>query len=588
MDRFLKSLQGKKGQELETIGSDIFKKIGLKCITIIDKHKRQIPIKQIKPDYTGTSDDNIEIDYFIPEGKVCLIGEITGRNDESNIRKKYQKFLNAINIIKSIKWSDELCKQIGITQADARNFRDIETMKGFFITTTKEKSNINLSIVDDIAIFYQSDFVRLHEYAESIGEWTKNYFLNSFGIDHNRNNALTIYEKNNSLIRSTDRKISKKDIPLANLYTFSVFPYELLDIAHVYRRDELPLLQNSTYNYQRPLDHKKIEEIRNNLLTDQDFMFPSNILVILSKECKYTKDGTNNSYLYIPRQYGSISIIDGQHRLFSYANGKVKKTMTSDCKIMVTAVEFKTEAQSLIHEFTAKVFIEININQTKVEISHLDKIAYELGSDDPKVIATKIIVSLNQRNKFSKFFDIKSDKLSQGIIEAKTIINEIKIITNIKKIKQLENARTYKNKHKKSSYEKLFATEITKLSNREVLVEKVIILFERYFNEIFSIFKHDKPKNKNEPKSSFLYSNFWGGWIKLLVIFTEEGLDWSSIKKELENIKQNVMILRNINDYNSPLFKADDPTIPSSDRATKTSKFLNQNRQQPVSIQDIS
>lgn len=96
MDKFLKSLQRKKGNELEAIGSDIFKKIGLKCINITDKNKRQIPIKQIKPDYTGTSDNNIEIDYFIPENKVCLIGEITGRNSEKDIREKYNKFIQAV------------------------------------------------------------------------------------------------------------------------------------------------------------------------------------------------------------------------------------------------------------------------------------------------------------------------------------------------------------------------------------------------------------------------------------------------------------------------------------------------------------
>ena len=95
--------------------------------------------------------------------------------------------------------------------------------------------------------------------------------------------------------------------------------------------------------------------------------------------------------MHIPKKYGSLSIIDGQHRLFSYADEKVKSIMKDDCKIMVTAVNFKTSKEELISKFSAKVFIEININQTRVEISHLDKIAYELGSNEPKVIATKII-----------------------------------------------------------------------------------------------------------------------------------------------------------------------------------------------------
>lgn len=41
--------------------------------------------------------------------------------------------------------------------------------------------------------------------------------------------------------------------------------------------------------------------------------------------------------------------------------------------------------------------------------------------------------------------------------------------------------------------------------------------------------------------------------------------------------------------YNDILFKPDEPGIPnSSNSPTKVGKFLNQNRQNPVSIQDIS
>ena len=63
-------------------------------------------------------------------------------------------------------------------------------------------------------------------------------------------------------------------------------------------------MQSSKYDYQRPLDYDKLEQIRKNLLTNQDFMFPSNIMVILSQECCYTKDGQNQKHLYIPDKYG--------------------------------------------------------------------------------------------------------------------------------------------------------------------------------------------------------------------------------------------------------------------------------------------
>ena len=435
--------------------------------------------------------------------------------------------------------------------------------------------------------------MRLKEYSDNIGEYTRNYFLNLFKIDDKIDEvSISIDKKYHQLIRSTNKQISKKDndAPLSDLYTFTISPYEILNIVHVYRQDELPSLQDSsTYNYQRPFKPDKLKEIREKLLTNPDFIFPSNILVILSKECTY--DERNDGCLHIPGKYGSISVIDGQHRLFSYADQKVKSIMQNDCKIMVTAVDFKTENQEIINKFSAKVFIEINMNQTKVEITHIDKIAYELGSEEPKVIATKIIVNLNTRQNFKQFFNITSDKANKGIIDAGIIIDAIKKITNIKKIEQLTKARSTNNISKKDGYEKLFYSTIEELSNRETLVEKGTILFESYFNNIFSTFKPDKDslKSKNETRNtSFTYSKFWGGWINLLIIFIEEGLDWEQIREELNNIKKNVMALLQITEYNKPLFQPDNPKIPdASSSPIKIRDFLNQNRTESCSIENI-
>ncbi|EAZ91820.1 hypothetical protein [Crocosphaera chwakensis] len=48
------------------------------------------------------------------------------------------------------------------------------------------------------------------------------------------------------------------------------------------------------------------------------------------------------------------------------------------------------------------------------------------------------------------------------------------------------------------------------------------------------------------------------------------------------------MELRQMNDYDQPLFNPNEREIPDSSHSpTKVCKFLNQNRQEPVSIQDI-
>lgn len=580
-------LQELEGTPLENYGDVIFKSIGLTCFSSLG----QIKLSSITSGYPN--DEHIEFDYIIPNDRVCLIGEITARDDAGKIKNKYDKFVKSINILKNIEVSDEFWIKLGIQKNDTRHFREIKVIKAFFITTKKEKFDVSLSYIPDMAIFYSSDFLKLIEYSKTIGKWTKNYFLKHFNISIPTSKGITIYEKDYSLIISKNKKASGKDIPLSNLYTFTISPYRLLDIAHVHRKDELPSLQDDTYNYQRLLNSDKLKIIRRNLLNDPDFMFPSNILVILSKECTYTKDGTDNSYLFIPEKYGSISIIDGQHRLFSYADETVKSIMQDTCQIKVTAIDFITSDTDLINQFSAKIFIEINTNQTRVEISHLDQIAYELGSDDPKVIATKIIVIINSRAKFRAFFDINSDKTSQGIVEAGIIIDAVKKITNLAKIKQLENPRVEKTKLKKVGYEYLFNCNILDLSQKNTLVEKGAIVFERYFNEIFSIFRYDKPIGKREIKSSFAYSKFWAGFVDLLSIFIEEGLNWNQIKDELKNIKSNVIQLREvdisqIDKSTEPLFVAKDPKIPDASRSPKkTCIFLNENRRKPVSVQNL-
>ncbi|PSB09017.1 DGQHR domain-containing protein [Pleurocapsa sp. CCALA 161] len=582
------SLQKLEGKELEEYGNKIFNNIGLTCFSSLG----QIRLSTIASGYA--ENEHIEFDYIIPNNKICLIGEITARDDKEKIKKKYDKFIKQINIIKNIEFSEAFWIKLGIQQKDIRPFREIDSIKAFFITTKKEKCDVSLSEIKDIAVFYKSDFLKVIEYSETIGRWTQNYFLSNFNVNSFTNNAIAISEKNNSLLISKNKKISSKDIPLSDLYTFTISPYDLLEIAHVHRKDELPSMQDNTYNYQRLLNSDKLKTIRKNLLNDPDFMFPSNILVVLSKECKYTKDGTENYYLHIPKKYGSISITDGQHRLFSYADESIKSIIQNDCKIQVTAINFKVSDEKLIGKYSAKIFVEVNINQTRVEISHLDQIAYELGSDDPKVIATKIIVTMNSRKKFSSFFDINSDKINKGIVDAGTIIDAIKKITSLAKIKKLENARTEKTKLKRAGYEKLFDCNILALSQKEILVEKGTTTFERYFNEIFYTFENDKLKDKKEIKSSFVYSKFWAGFVDLLSIFIEEGLDWNQVKDELNKIKANVIKLREIDTFQidkstEPLFYSKDAKIPdASSSPKKTCTFLEQNRKNPVSIQDIN
>ena len=127
------------------------------------------------------------------------------------------------------------------------------------------------------------------------------------------------------------------------------------------------------------------------------------------------------------------------------------------------------------------------------------------------------------------------------------------------------------------------------MCDKDILIDKGVIVIERYFNEVFSVFYQDKIDSNKISESSFQYSKFWAGLVNLLYIFIEEGLSWNQIKKELQAIKSNLMELREMKEYNKPLFDVQNIHIPDAKYSpTKISKFLNKNRSEVHSIQNIA
>jgi hypothetical protein len=51
--------------------------------------------------------------------------------------------------------------------------------------------------------------------------------------------------------------------------------------------------------------------MRENLLTDLDFIYPNSVLAVLLTDWQYSEAGNE---LTVKKKYGAISIIDGQHR----------------------------------------------------------------------------------------------------------------------------------------------------------------------------------------------------------------------------------------------------------------------------------
>jgi DGQHR domain-containing protein len=572
------------GTNLENFGNEVFNRIGLRCINRLSQ------VRLLDLDHRGSygGDEHLELDYLIPYDRVCLIGEITGRSNASNVRQKYSNFIKHYNLVTRQPIDNRLWELLGVPEEQIRYFRNIREFRGFFITNFFQHFDIELSTVNNICKFYKLDWELVYEYSEYLGAYAKPHFASRFNVaPAAARTFLRITLADHGLIKSTHKKIASGDISLSDLYTFEISPYELLPISQVFRRDLLPSLTTEMgKEYQRPLIKEKLTGIRDRLLNNPDFMFPNDILVVLSGNCQYQNDQES---LNIPQIYGAISVIDGQHRLFSYAADDVRRRVGDDSKILVTAIKFQDATPEQINKYSAKTFVEINTNQTRIPPTHLDAIAYEiLGETSPRALAAQILLLANERHRSKVYGLFDTNQTRLGKIKAITVLTALQTITNINYIRELQEARRGSRLNIKRGYENLFDRPIDELTNAALLIRFGEVCFTRYFNEVARVFRHDWPKRGHQRNTSLEYSKMIAGFVKLLWKFISEGLSWEEIKTELTNIRDNIMRLIGIRDYSSELLDPGNPQLPDAqDSAANDFRFLNTNRRAPTSIQDI-
>ncbi len=562
------------GAKLQDFAQAIFAEMGFICVHNLS----HVALQSLDEGGSYSKGENLEVDFLIPWGRTCLVGEITGRSNERDVRNKYQKFRQSHQIISRLNVADNTWRLLGIPETHLRAFRDVSEFKGMFIATKLERFDVDLSAVQNIACFYRSDWRVLVAYSKTIGPYAKYHFAQRLDLTAESDDE-AITKGENRLLVTRHRFITSGDMGLADLFTFEISPYKLLPVAKVHRRDELPNLSPDP-DYQRPLIAKKLKDIRERLLGEVDFMFPSPILVVLSNESTF--DGET---LIVPKKHGAVSVIDGQHRLFSYAQEELAETIMDTSKIMVTAVKFCDATQDQIARFSAKAFIEINTNQTRVSLTHLDAIAYPVLADtSARAIAAQIILRVNE-TKGSLYGLFQTSQTGLGIIPTATVLSSLKAITNLERIRRLQNAARGSSLTRRNGYENLFEAPLDSLLDPEVLINRGSACLVRYFNLVKREFEHDWPKRGQTLGTSLEYSKVMAGFVKLLWEFISEGLDWASVQVTLGNVRSNVLRLRERESYESVLFDPNDPRIPDyRPSSTDDFRFLRANRLFPTSI----
>ena len=135
-------------------------------------------------------------------------------------------------------------------------------------------------------------------------------------------------------IKNMDNKIPAIQGKMGNntYYSFSIEPEKLLKIGYVLHRNEAN--RNMMPTYQRLIKKKRLLEISG--FINQGGCFPNSLIVSIDTKghgLQFDPSSTKVEgalskigVLHLPKRYRSAYIIDGQHRLYGYANSKHKDT----------------------------------------------------------------------------------------------------------------------------------------------------------------------------------------------------------------------------------------------------------------------
>ncbi|MGH9430771.1 MAG: DGQHR domain-containing protein [Terriglobia bacterium] len=155
----------------------------------------------------------------------------------------------------------------------------------------------------------------------------------------------------------------------STLYCFTMSAMELRPLCYV----EAATRDNKK-GLQRVTEPGRLRQIADYLNSGNGAILPNNIILNLSPEVKVEDDGTGLVTLVFPASEGDFAfVVDGQHRLFSFAGEYRQLPTTETFELPVVALHNATE------EMVGQTFVEINVNQKPVNKDLLTQMKAILG-----------------------------------------------------------------------------------------------------------------------------------------------------------------------------------------------------------------
>jgi DNA sulfur modification protein DndB len=267
-----------------------------------------------------------------------------------------------------------------------KNYRNIPEYANckfvVFVFITKRiqvpESNVDLLENEKPKVWYTSG-AALEYYSDlhdKIGKYAVYNFLADFGVRPSEAETLSV-----TALRT---KLGKY-----NVYSFYVRPKELLKFSYVARR------RSTKENfYQRMLEGSRISRIKDFL--NNGGVFPTNIIISIRKgerafkkiEALRVPEDISLGTLTISNSYNACWIVDGQHRLYSYAKSKSNS--------MIPCIAF----DNIRIEDERRFFLEINREQKPIQADLIWDLEGLANPETPRGIISNIVRTLNNREPF--------------------------------------------------------------------------------------------------------------------------------------------------------------------------------------------
>lgn len=503
---------------------------------------KQVPLFKLHPGVN--KQENLEIDLIGIVGSFGLFIEVTDQKKEN--RKKIKKFIRHCELFLSSKssWEDRLSYFSEIPSDMFDSFKFAKKWKfiyfGESLELIEEKIELNNfpEAKDNLIIFNIDNIEYLNSLSNSIGFYARNEFLSSLGCEPKDFGERELLSR--EFLKLENRTLSIESKVKADVFLLDFSPEELLGIGRVFRYGGVSFpfevtKGQSRSRYQRVFIPEKLKAIATqHIKNNPEICFPNTVTLILSKDCKENiSDG--KQVLLIPNRYASINIIDGQHRIFAYADESIKPSTRKDARILASAICFKTEDEDEKDKLAARIFWTINSRQATAKTELLYLIKYDvLGEKDPKALAGEIIRQCNDTKKaLGQLFKThplrRRNKFEESPIPITTIVQELASFLDIEKMK-LEKSNL-------KNIEKMFGSSIAEL-DPETLIMDGRMLLEKYFGLIADVFNEDW---KGKSGSNILCANYIAALIRLLkYLEVEEGLSLEETRDELKKLKNNI------------------------------------------------